>query len=222
MSESRIRSLNPTNENVQRRQRRPMSEQRIRILDAATDLFFEEGFEHVSVEKIATAARVSKTAIYEQFGGKDALIEAVIAYSCEKVGGQGIDLDPLGPDFDLREALTHAGRVLAQWILHPEAMAVIRLALGSYNVNPKLAKIFWEHGPVRATHQVAEAVARTKKQKRLRKIDPHDVSIGFANEIVGRFLFTSMMGVTPYPKQKEINRAVEQVVDETLDRYGLA
>jgi len=196
-----------------------MSEQRTRILAAATELFLDEGFDRVSVEKIATAARVSKTAIYQQFGGKEPLFDAVIGYSCEGVAAP--DLEPLEEGFDLYEVLVNSGRTAAYRILQPKAMRIIRLALGSYNINPKLSKIFWQHGPVRAAHQVAEALARVKKKRRLRKIDPHNLSIEFANEIVGPFLFTTMLGVTSYPTHKEIDTAIERITSDFLIRHGL-
>lgn len=196
-----------------------MSEQRTRILDAATELFLAEGFDRISVEKIATLARVSKTAIYNQFGGKEPLFDAVIGYSCEGVGAP--ELEPLQDDFEIKDVLINAGRTAAYRILQPKAMRIIRLALGSYNINPKLSKIFWEHGPVRAAHHVAEALSRVKKKRRLRKLDPHELSIEFANEIIGPFLFTCMLGVTPFPTHKEIDNIIERVTSDFMDRHNL-
>lgn len=197
-----------------------MSTQRTRILDAATELFLKEGFDRVSVEKIATLAHVSKSAIYNQFGGKEPLFDAVIGYSCENVGAP--DLEPFGEDFDLHEVLVNAGRTAAYRILQPKAMRIIRLALGSYHINPKLCKIFWEYGPARAAHHVSEALARVKKKRKLRRLDPHQLAIDFSNEIVGSFLFTSMLGVTPFPSHKEIDAVVDRVTVSFLTRHGLA
>ena len=121
----------------------------------------------------------------------------------------------------MRAVLTNAARTAAYRIIQPKAMRIIRLALGSYNVNPKLTKIFWEHGPLRAAHHVAEAFARIKKMRRLRKLDPHELSIQFLNEIVGPFLFTVMLGVTPYPSHKEIDKKLSRVIDDFLTRHDL-
>lgn len=51
---------------------------RDRILDTATDLIAEKGFEGVRVDEIAKAAGVNKAAIYYHIGDKKALYETVL------------------------------------------------------------------------------------------------------------------------------------------------
>lgn len=48
------------------------------LLDAATGLFAEKGYSRTSLEEIATAARVTKGAIYHHFASKTTLFEAAI------------------------------------------------------------------------------------------------------------------------------------------------
>ena len=49
-----------------------------RILDAATKVFLERGFEGASIEDIAEAARAGKPTIYARFPGKEDLFAAVV------------------------------------------------------------------------------------------------------------------------------------------------
>lgn len=194
-------------------------EQRERILNAATELFLKDGFDRVSVDKIAAEAHVSKTAIYQQFGGKEPLFDAVIGYSCEGIDAP--DIEPLPDEFDLRTVLKTAGEAGLYRILQPRAMNVIRLALGSYSFNPRLATIFWEHGPVRAVNLVAEAINRVIEKKSLNHLDAEKLSYSFINEILGPFLFTLMIGVTTYPEKREIDEALDRIIDSFLKRHGL-
>lgn len=64
---------------VERPPGRPRSEQAHRaILNAAIDLFVEEGFEGMSVEGVAARAGVGKTTIYRRWSSKeDLVIEAI-------------------------------------------------------------------------------------------------------------------------------------------------
>jgi AcrR family transcriptional regulator len=48
-----------------------------RVIDAARDLFYAQGYE-VTIDAIAQRASVAKPTIYVHFGAKDALIEAVL------------------------------------------------------------------------------------------------------------------------------------------------
>jgi AcrR family transcriptional regulator len=47
---------------------------RQRLLDAAADLFYQQGIGAVGVDLVSKAARVSKRTLYQQFGSKDRLI----------------------------------------------------------------------------------------------------------------------------------------------------
>jgi AcrR family transcriptional regulator len=60
---------------VTERRERERQETRQRILDAARDLFVHEGYEAVSMRKIAEKIEYSPTAIYHHFRDKQALLE---------------------------------------------------------------------------------------------------------------------------------------------------
>jgi AcrR family transcriptional regulator len=68
-------SATETAQRVERSQGRPRSEKAHRaILDAAIDLFVEEGFEGMSVEGVAARAGVGKTTIYRRWSSKEDLV----------------------------------------------------------------------------------------------------------------------------------------------------
>lgn len=48
------------------------------LLDAATELFAARGYPGTSLEDVASAARVTRGAVYHHFAGKQALFEAVL------------------------------------------------------------------------------------------------------------------------------------------------
>ena len=52
-------------------------EQRRRVLDVAADLFAEHGFDEVTMADIAEAADVARATVFNYFGSKHALIEAI-------------------------------------------------------------------------------------------------------------------------------------------------
>jgi AcrR family transcriptional regulator len=51
---------------------------RQQIIDAATTLFADQGFEAVSIDEILTACGISKGALYHHFAGKEAVFVAVL------------------------------------------------------------------------------------------------------------------------------------------------
>src|ERR1700742_2583848 len=58
---------------------------RDQLIDVATRLFTEHGYEGTSVEAVLAAAGVSRGALYHHFAGKEALFEAVVADVSDRV-----------------------------------------------------------------------------------------------------------------------------------------
>jgi len=63
--------------------RRKSAETRQQIIDAAYTLFYQSGFMRTGVDAIANAAGITKRTLYQHFGSKDELIEAVLEYQHE-------------------------------------------------------------------------------------------------------------------------------------------
>src|SRR5262245_57497803 len=62
---------------ITERREREREEIRTRILDAARELFASEGYEHVTMRRIAEAIEYSPTTIYNHFEDKDDLVRAL-------------------------------------------------------------------------------------------------------------------------------------------------
>src|SRR6185295_8761728 len=70
---------------VQERREREKKELRQEILDAARDLFIREGFENVSMRKIAEKIEYSPTTIYLHFVDKADLLDCVCEETLQKL-----------------------------------------------------------------------------------------------------------------------------------------
>lgn len=93
------------------------------ILSAATQLFTEKGFDHPTMDEVATAAGVQKPTLYAYFDGKSALVDAVISNLL-------LELPVLRPTDDavpLREQLVDVGLQLQELAAHS---ATVSLAHG--------------------------------------------------------------------------------------------
>ena len=60
--------------------RRKSAETRQQIIDAAYTLFYQIGFMRTGVDAIANASGITKRTLYQHFGSKDELIEAVLEH----------------------------------------------------------------------------------------------------------------------------------------------
>jgi AcrR family transcriptional regulator len=64
---------------VSDRRRREKEQRRMEIIDAAEKLFYEKGFDGVTMDEIASAVELSKGSLYVYFKNKDSLFFAIVA-----------------------------------------------------------------------------------------------------------------------------------------------
>ena len=84
-----------------------------RVLDVASQLFYERGIRAVGVDGIAAAAGVTKKTIYDQFGSKDALITAYLEDRDRQYRGWLTDWVDAHPD---TEPLLAVFDALGRWM----------------------------------------------------------------------------------------------------------
>ena len=95
------------------------------ILDAARDLFVAEGYQNVSIRKIAERIEYSPAAIYSYFGSKDDIFFALAEEGFRLLAGSGSNVPP-GPDAvdDVRRSFW---RLYSFSKSHPEYFALMFL-----------------------------------------------------------------------------------------------
>lgn len=71
-----------------------------RIVTAAWQLFYEQGYEHTTVEEIIDASQTSKGSFYHYFDGKDALLSTLSDLFDEKYEALQESMDPNMPALD--------------------------------------------------------------------------------------------------------------------------
>jgi len=100
---------------VKERREREKSETRDKILDAARELFITEGYEGVSMRRVAEKIEYSPTAIYVHFADKNELFRELChqdyARLAEVFQGSAMPLDPV-------ERLKQIGRTYIEFGMH--------------------------------------------------------------------------------------------------------
>lgn len=100
------------------------------ILDAATALFLEEGYDGTSMEAVANAVQIPKTTLYKRFPDKLELLNAVLA---DKVASwsQVTSQHNAKLTSNLRQRLTHYTTTMLLWTTKAEVRAFRKLALSA-------------------------------------------------------------------------------------------
>jgi len=130
-------------------------EQRRRaFLDAAADVFLEQGYEAASVNEVVRRAGGSLATLYAQFGNKDGLFQAVIEDITERYSEAIIDA--ADTDLPLEQGLQQIGEQFLGSILRPRAIAFTRVMIGEGRKIPDMMERWILSGPERVRAAVSE------------------------------------------------------------------
>lgn len=127
-----------------------------RILQAATALFLEQGFEATGCEQVAVQAGSSKASLYARYANKEALFEAVIRSYVQH------SMPPMAQKpyrSTVRLRLRAAGESLLAHSLQSEVIAMMRAVVTAVYRMPELARLAYRIGRDHCVLQVAKAIA---------------------------------------------------------------
>ncbi|MFD7154592.1 TetR/AcrR family transcriptional regulator [Kribbella sp. NPDC059898] len=107
---------------------------RTAILDAATDLFLEAGYDSTSLARVAERAGVSRATLFKQFPTKAELFEATLLATGGAPGGELAD-PPAG---DFFAGLVTLGLAYVELLNRPRMEDLIRTLIGEAHRFPEL------------------------------------------------------------------------------------
>ncbi len=181
-----------------------------RILDAATEMFLENGFESTVTADIARLARVSKRELYTFFADKRAILAAVIAQLQSEIQSQA-NVSWTSSD-DIRKVLTTAGTDILNFINSEKFGKLFRIVAAETFRDPVSAAKFYLLGPGMGRENTAGFIKRQMRGGHLRKADPLRAADDFLDLVISaRHLTAVVLGqehevLNP---RKHVNHAVE-------------
>ncbi len=188
-----------------------------RILDAASELFLELGFERASTADIARRARVSKRELYTHFADKRAILSAAIT-GLQKNMWSEMDIE-WGATGDLRSVLLHAGTAIFNFIVSKKFRNVFRIVAAESFHDPEAARQFYLLGPGAGRHQTAKFLDRQMKAGNLLQTDPLQAADDFLDLVItARFMTAIALGRTD--REMRASRHVGHAVDVFLTYYA--
>jgi AcrR family transcriptional regulator len=192
-----------------------MSRRREALLQAAAEIFFEQGYAAASIDAIIERAGGSKRNIYSEFGNKQGLFAAIVTGNADEALSS-LPIDNI-EERDLPETLTVFGRRLLRIYMSPTVIGIYRLAVTEANRFPDLAKAFYEQGPGRTTVRLAQILQEAQKRDEIRMGDCRQLADRFIGMIRDNLHLQVVLGLRPPPSEKEIRNAVESAVDLFLN-----
>ncbi|MNM53817.1 HTH-type transcriptional repressor ComR [compost metagenome] len=189
---------------------------RAAILDAAKEMFVEQGFNGVSMDGIAASAGVSKLTVYSHFGDKEALFtEAIQAKCVEMMPDELFVTDSEGP---LRDQLLGIGHAFFTLISSDAAIATQRMMM-TPDTDDRIRQMFWQAGPARTETALSDFLGARMARGELAIDDPHLAARQFFCLIKGEVHTHMMCGLCAAPGQLDAAAHITASVDFFLRAY---
>ncbi|MEU4475597.1 TetR/AcrR family transcriptional regulator [Micromonospora sp. NPDC023888] len=194
---------------------RVAQEKRALIVQAATKLFLELGYDRASLARVAESAGVSKATLFKQFPTKAALFDAIVIDSWAE--NDVADVPPAG---DLTAGLTVLGRRYATLLSQPEMTDLFRIVIAELPRFPELAKAHFSRGKLPYFESVRIYLLTERDAGAADIADPEMAATQFLGMISNHLFWPSLVlpdwTVTPARTTAVVDEAVRTMVA----RYG--
>ncbi|MEU2984721.1 TetR/AcrR family transcriptional regulator [Micromonospora aurantiaca] len=194
---------------------RVAEEKRALILQAATELFLESGYDRASLARIAERAGVSKATLFKQFPTKAALFDAIVIDSWAR--NDVADVPPAG---DLTAGLTVLGRHYATLLSRPEMTDLFRIVIAELPRFPELARAHFSQGKLPYFESVRTYLVAEHEAGAADVDDPEMAATQFLG-MISNYLFWPRLVLPDWTVTPDRTTAVvDEAVRTTVARYG--
>jgi AcrR family transcriptional regulator len=187
------------------------------IVQAATEVFREVGFERASMSEIRARIGGSKATLYNYFSSKEKLFFEVMYQAKELELGEITAALNADAD-DLKLELLRFGQRLLPVLYSSDSIAIRRLAIAELG-HSDIGKVVFEGATLPIEKQVAEFLRKTMKRGLLRTADPKIAAIHLLSLLESEFLQRVLLGMMESVKPGAVKGAVGRAVEAFLLGY---
>lgn len=172
------------------------------IVEAAAEVFLEQGFGSASMDEIARRAGVSKATVYSHFDSKPGLFGAIVQHRCERtMSAMLTDMS----DAPVAETLTAVGRQYLDVLMMPGSLPLYRVVLAEAPRFPELGRIFYEAGPDRCAVALGDYLKVLHDRGVLDVPEPRWAAEQFLGAVLGQVhirMLLMVAGEAPGPEER--------------------
>ncbi|HZT95866.1 MAG TPA: TetR/AcrR family transcriptional regulator [Chloroflexota bacterium] len=190
------------------------------IMEAATALFLDKGYDGTSVDEIAAVAEVSKRTVYQHFADKEGLFTEIIMATTAQVDEVvRLVAGTLDATLDLDADLRKLARAFLAALTEPGLLQLRRLVIADASRFPDLGRAWYEQGFERVLATLATSFRVLAEKGSLQLDDPLLAANHFVGMLlwipVNRAMFTGIHGI----KKAELQRYADAAARAFLAAY---
>ena len=192
------------------------SSKRRQILDGASKVFMELGFDGASMGEIARAAGVSKGTLYVYFADKNRLFEAIVEEEAFEQGKLAFTFDP---ERDVASTLREFGQAYIELLCRPGGGSAIRTVMAIAERMPEVGRRYYERVLEKTINRLATYLEAHVKAGELAINDCQLAASQFMLMCQASLFLPFIFQAAPPPSQERIATVIESAVRMFLAAY---
>lgn len=187
------------------------------ILDAATTLFLELGYDRTSLARVSKDARVSKATLFKQFPTKAELFEAAVL----AVGSVPGDLEPVElPHGDLHAGLVAIGAAYVELLAQPRVADLMRTLIAESPRFPELRERIFDFGTLPLLAELKRYLEREGDTGGAEADAPEGAATQFLGMIATAVFWPRLVHGGWSLDAEQTSRVVDEAARTIVARYG--
>jgi AcrR family transcriptional regulator len=189
---------------------------RAAILNAATDLFLEFGYDRTSLARVAESAGVSKATLFKQFPTKAELFEATVLAAGDAPDRELVD----PPSGDFRAGLVVLGLAYAELLSRPRMADLIRALIAESPRFPELRERTFDFGTLPALAALRRYFRAENAAGTANVDDPDVAATQFLGMIATVIFWPRLVHGNWSLSEEETLQVVDDAARTIVARYG--
>ena len=188
------------------------------ILDAAAEILSERGLS-APMAMIAKRASVSKQTIYNHYGAKLDLIQALVQRRVQDLTAPLIEP---GAEENPEDALASFASIVIRMLSFRKGHGIMRLSVQSSVDMPNLSREIFELGPHATLGRLSAFMQAEMEAGRMEVGDPREAAEMFAGMAAGHKQIAAIMGCPIQMDEESIDQLARRIAQRFLKAYAPA
>jgi len=188
------------------------------IMEAAYTVLGEVGYTATSMLTVARRARASNETMYNWFGSKQGLFQAMVEENA-RAAAEILD-EQLAAGGDIADSLDRLGPALLRLVTGERAVALNRAAAADADDTDTLGRTIADSGRERIAPMLQQVFANATETGQLHCLDPAEAAELYISLLIGDLQIRRVIGVIPPPDETEIERRSKRARQLLTREYG--
>jgi TetR/AcrR family transcriptional regulator, mexJK operon transcriptional repressor len=173
------------------------------LIEAAESVFLAKGYHSATMDDVAQAAGMSKKTIYQLIRSKADLFIALLDHYQTR-----LVLPTPQPDWSEQRILVEHLLALAQFLLSPEQLAIIRLIMAEYTHSPDFSRVFHQSRFKKAKSRLESCLSDIAARRNAQYRDLGEMSAMLFGMTIGEFHLSVLVGFRTPPSKALLERRI--------------